>query len=79
MLGEQIPYKMLSQDVFSTWMGIEIIECEIGRRKVGMTIRKEMRNSMGKAHRAIAYTWQIQLLVLQLYPWQICGFNRNQY
>jgi acyl-CoA thioesterase len=56
MLGKQIPYKMLSQDAFSSWMGIKIIECEIGRCKVGMTVRKEMLNSMFKAHGAISYT-----------------------
>jgi acyl-CoA thioesterase len=56
MQGEQIPYKMLSKDPFSSWMGIEIIECEIGRCKLGMTVRKEMLNSMGKAHGAISYT-----------------------
>ena len=55
MKGEQIPYKMLSQDAFSSWMGIEIMECEIGHCKVGMTIRKEMLNGMGKAHGAISY------------------------
>jgi len=56
MKGEQIPYKMLSLDAFSTWMGIEILECEVGHCKVGMTIRKEMLNSMGKAHGGISYT-----------------------
>lgn len=56
MQSEQIPYKMLSQDAFSSWMGIEILECEIGRCKVGMTVRKEMLNSMFKAHGAISYT-----------------------
>ncbi|MAZ72163.1 MAG: thioesterase [Flavobacteriaceae bacterium] len=56
MKGEQIPYKMLSQDAFSTWLGIEILECEIGRVKVGMTIRKEMLNSMNKAHGGISYS-----------------------
>lgn len=50
-----IPKKMLNQDPFSTWLGIEILECEIGRCKVGMTIRKEMLNSMGKAHGGISY------------------------
>ena len=34
MQGEKIPYKMLGQDPFSTWMGIEILECEIGRCRV---------------------------------------------
>ncbi|NNC44575.1 MAG: hotdog fold thioesterase [Winogradskyella sp.] len=56
MKGEHIPYKMLSQDAFSTWMGIEILECSIGRCKVGMTVRKEMLNSMNKAHGGITYT-----------------------
>ena len=54
--GEQIPYKMLSQDAFSTWLGIEILECEIGRCKLGMTIRKDMLNSMNKAHGGISYS-----------------------
>ena len=56
MKGEDIPYKMLSQDDYSTWLGIEILECEIGRVKVGMTIRKEMLNSMNKAHGGISYS-----------------------
>jgi len=49
MKGETIPYKMLSEDPFSTWLGIE-------RCKVGMRIRKEMLNSMGKAHGGISYS-----------------------
>lgn len=56
MNGEDIPYKMLSQDPFSTWMGIEILECELGRCRVGMTVRNDMLNSMGKAHGGISYT-----------------------
>ena len=56
MKGEQIPYKMLSQDAYSQWLGIEILECEIGRCKVGMTIRKDMFNSMDKAHGGISYS-----------------------
>lgn len=56
MKGEAIPYKMLSQDAFSQWMGIEILECEIGRCRVAMTVRKDMLNSMKKAHGGISYT-----------------------
>jgi|TARA_B110001452_G_scaffold236032_1_gene215119 acyl-CoA thioesterase len=55
MEGTLIPYKMLSQDAYSSWLGIEILSCEIGRVKVGMTIRKEMLNSMDKAHGGISY------------------------
>jgi len=51
-----IPKRMLSQDPFSTWLGIEVLEVELGRCKVGMTIRKEMLNSMGKAHGGISYS-----------------------
>ncbi len=55
MKGELIPHKMLSQDAYSQSLGIKILECKIGRCKLGMTIRKEMLNSMGKAHGAITY------------------------
>ena len=47
---------MLSQDAYSQWLGIEILESEIGRCKVAMTVRKEMPNSMGKAHGGITYS-----------------------
>jgi acyl-CoA thioesterase len=56
MEGAKIPYKMLSLDPFSQWLGIEILECEVGRCKVGMTVRKEMLNSMNKAHGGITYS-----------------------
>ena len=56
MKGEKIPYKMLSLDPYSTWLGIEILECEIGRCKVAMTIRKDMLNSMNYAHGGITYS-----------------------
>ena len=46
---------MLSLDPFSSWLGIEILACEIGRCRVAMTIRKDMLNSMGKAHGGISY------------------------
>lgn len=54
--GEDIPHKMLSQDAFSQAMGIEILESEVGRCKVGMTIRRDMLNSMMKAHGGVSYT-----------------------
>jgi acyl-CoA thioesterase len=53
--SKTIPQKMLSLDPFSQWLGIEILECEIGHCKLGMTVRKEMLNSMGKAHGGITY------------------------
>jgi acyl-CoA thioesterase len=53
---KEIPVKMLSQDAFSTWLGIEILEVKKGSCKVAMTIRKEMLNSMNKAHGGISYS-----------------------
>ncbi|SDG63401.1 PaaI family thioesterase [Psychroflexus sediminis] len=50
-----IPKKMLSQDPFSTWLGIEILEVSLGKCKVGLKIRPEMLNSMQKAHGGITY------------------------
>ena len=54
--AEEIPVKMLSQDAFSSWLGIEILEVEKGRCRVAMTVRKEMLNSMNKAHGGISYS-----------------------
>ncbi len=56
MEGAKIPYKMLSRDAFSQWMGIEILESEIGHVKIAMTIRKDMLNSMNYAHGGVSYT-----------------------
>jgi len=56
MKGELIPHKMLAQDAYSTWLGIEIIESKVGYVKVGMIIRKEMLNSMDFAHGGITYS-----------------------
>ncbi len=54
--AKKIPVKMLSQDAFSSWLGIEILEVEKGRCKVAMRVRKEMLNSMNKAHGGISYS-----------------------
>jgi len=53
---EDIPVRMLSLDPFSTWLGIEVLEVEKGRAKLGMRIRGEMLNSMNKAHGGITYS-----------------------
>ena len=53
---DQIPEYMLSLDAFSQWLGIEIVEVREGYCKVKMTVRKEMLNSMKKAHGGITYS-----------------------
>ena len=54
--AETIPHKMLSLDPFSQWLGIEVLDVKKGCCTVGMTVRKEMLNSMGKAHGGISYS-----------------------
>lgn len=54
--GNLIPVKMLSLDAYSQWLGIEIVECKIGYCRVALTIRKNMLNSMNKAHGGISYS-----------------------
>jgi acyl-CoA thioesterase len=54
--GTDIPAKMLSLDPYSKWLGMEILSVEVGHVKLGMTIRPEMLNSMGKAHGGITYS-----------------------
>ncbi len=51
----KIAEKMLSEDPFSQWLGIEIISAKKGYSKLRMTIRKEMLNSMQLAHGGITY------------------------
>jgi acyl-CoA thioesterase len=55
MKPTSIPKKMLSQDAFSSWLGVEILEVRLGKCKVGLKIRREMLNSMQKAHGGITY------------------------
>lgn len=54
-MSTDIPHKMLSLDPFSQWLGIEILDVKQGYCKLGMRIRKDMLNSMQKAHGGITY------------------------
>lgn len=54
--GAEIPHKMLELDPFSKWLGIEILESQVGHVVLGMKVRKEMLNSMQKAHGGIVYS-----------------------
>src|SRR5690554_191714 len=48
--------KMLKNDAFSQWLGIEVLESESGYCKIGMKIRKEMVNGFGVCHGGITYS-----------------------
>jgi len=48
--------KMFNQDVFSQWLGIEIIDVSEGFCQLKMIVRKEMLNGFQIAHGGIAYS-----------------------
>ena len=48
--------KMYENDLFSKWLGIDIVEKRIGKSKLTMTVRQEMVNGFGIAHGGITYS-----------------------
>lgn len=53
---KKIVDRMMANDFFSQWLGIEIVEVQEGSCKLQMTIRKEMLNGFGIAHGGITYS-----------------------
>lgn len=60
MITSQKPQKvvqhMFENDLFSQWLGIEIIEVKEGYAKTKMIVRKEMINGLGIVHGGIAFS-----------------------
>jgi acyl-CoA thioesterase len=56
LLAKKIVDKMMAEDLFSQWLGIELIEIREGFSKIKMTIRKEMINGLGVVHGGIAFS-----------------------
>ena len=55
-LASKIVNKMISNDSFSKWLGIEIIELSEGFCKLQMKIRDDMTNGFKIAHGGISYS-----------------------
>ena len=53
---QNIVNKMLDQDAFSQWLGIQIVDVSEGYCQIKMTVRKEMLNGFQIAHGGIAYS-----------------------
>lgn len=47
---------MLENDLFSQWLGIELLEIKEGYSKIKMLVRKEMINGFGIVHGGIAFS-----------------------
>jgi acyl-CoA thioesterase len=47
---------MMKNDLFSQWLGIEIVEIKEGYSKIKMIVRPEMANGFGIVHGGIAFS-----------------------
>jgi acyl-CoA thioesterase len=47
---------MMQHDLFSQWLGIEVLEVKDGYSKIKMTVRQEMINGFGIVHGGIAFS-----------------------
>ncbi len=55
-LANKVVSGMMQNDLFSQWMGLEVLEVKEGYSKVRMTIRKEMLNGFGIVHGGLAFS-----------------------
>lgn len=54
--ARQVVDKMMKDDLFSQWLGIEVLAVKEGYSQVKMTVRKEMINGFGIVHGGIAFS-----------------------
>lgn len=55
-LAQQVVDHMMENDLFSQWLGIEVLEVKEGYSKIKMRVRKEMINGFGIVHGGIAFS-----------------------
>ncbi len=53
---QQVVAHMMENDLFSQWLGIEVLEIQEGYSKIKMTVRAEMINGFGIVHGGIAFS-----------------------
>lgn len=55
-LPKDVVNKMLETDLFSRWMGIEVLALKPGYSKTKMVVREEMMNGLGVVHGGITFS-----------------------
>lgn len=55
-LARKVVEKMIKDDAFSQWLGIEVLEITEGFCKIQMKVRDEMTNGFNIAHGGISYS-----------------------
>jgi acyl-CoA thioesterase len=53
---QQVVEHMMHHDLFSQWLGIEVLNIEEGYSKIKMIVRGEMINGFGTTHGGIAFS-----------------------
>jgi acyl-CoA thioesterase len=54
--AQSVAEKVFEKDLFSQWLGIEILEIKEGYSKIAMNVRSEMINGLGIVHGGIAFS-----------------------
>ena len=54
--AKEVVEHMLEHDLFSQWLGIEVLDVSEGYSKIKMLVRKEMINGFGIVHGGIAFS-----------------------
>lgn len=52
----EVVMHMMENDLFSQWLGIEVLQVSEGYSKIKMMVRKEMINGFGIVHGGIAFS-----------------------
>jgi acyl-CoA thioesterase len=54
--AKEVVAHMMEKDLFSQWLGIEVLDVREGYSKIKMTVRSEMINGFGIVHGGIAFS-----------------------
>jgi acyl-CoA thioesterase len=55
-LANNVVKQMMKDDLFSQWLGIEVVEVREGYSKIQMTLRNEMINGFGVIHGGVSFS-----------------------
>ena len=56
-IANKVIAQVMQQDLFSQWLGIEVLEIKEGTSKIKMLVRAEMINGLGIVHGGIAFSF----------------------
>lgn len=56
LLAGKVIEQVMQKDLFSQWLGIEVLGIKEGYAKIKMTVRNEMMNGLGIVHGGIAFS-----------------------